>query len=894
MKLLARLFSKSPSPSALPERGAMLRAGSTNPSADAAPHAGEEALRVAAIQELPDGEELRGLAGFGAATADTANPAPPAVQRAARMRMARLIDTDAIDFPAYCDEARGRPEMLSVAALCQDANRLAQALASIQDPEQIARLVVESPSSRLRQLAAESMQDPVQLRRLLAQVRGKDKNVYKILKHKCDALNAEERKREEIRNEIAAICAALERHSHRSYDPQYPAVFEHHKARWLALPEPPAADLDQRARTAIERCAQVIDAHLSQLARQADAAAARKAAVEREEAAQQAARAAAAEQAEAQARARQEAAATREAEERQRAEQRAAEERLSRQIGSLIRMANAALRDGATQRAAGLRRSIEQKLPAAGLPAHLSRQVEQLDEKLAELKQWKDYAVAPKRIELIGEMEALIGSTQEPTALAERIKSLQQDWRTISRGIVSEATEEWERFHRASQAAYEPCREHFEAQAKLRQQNLERRQAVLARVLAFEAAQNVDHPDWRLMASVLSEAPQEWRRCSPVDRDAGRAIQEPFEEALRRLQARLDGWHGSNVADKQSLIKRARHVLTLDDGREAIDAVKRLQVLWKETGPAPAAQSQALWNEFREVCDSVYQKRQQAHAEYTAGLEANKSKAIALCEQVEQVAGSSGAALLEATVKIPEWCEAYQALDEMPRTETRALQERFERAIDLCKTRIAQQKVRDTEQAFKNLWEAARAIHAFEWAMWRDAESSEREALKQAADSLIAGTQLWPKGGLKALKDALARSDSGGDADIEAREKALRMLCVRAEIQSDTATPAEDESLRRQHQVQRLTQAMGQGLGAGGQEWDAMVLEWIGIGAVAPEVHESLRQRFTRCWERKPMGEAPPTAWKEDEGARRKSRDPRDENPRARGRDRPKVASRRG
>src|SRR5579859_6981381 len=196
MKLLARLFSKSPSPSALPERGAMLRAGSTNPSADAAPHAGEEALRVAAIQELPDGEELRGLAGFGAATADTANPAPPAVQRAARMRMARLIDTDAIDFPAYCDEARGRPEMLSVAALCQDANRLAQAPAS--------------------------MQDPVQLRRLLAQVRGKDKNVYKILKHKCDALNAEERKREEIRNEIAAICAALERHSHRSYDPQYP------------------------------------------------------------------------------------------------------------------------------------------------------------------------------------------------------------------------------------------------------------------------------------------------------------------------------------------------------------------------------------------------------------------------------------------------------------------------------------------------------------------------------------------------------------------------------------------------------------------------------------------------------------------------------------------------
>ncbi|HSZ08253.1 MAG TPA: DUF349 domain-containing protein [Steroidobacteraceae bacterium] len=894
MKLFARLFDKPrASPPTLPERIAILEAGSPDTIVDTALHAGEETLRLAAIGKLPDGEVLRGLAGFGASSAGTASASPPAVERAARTRMAQLIDAGAIDFEAYCDGARSRPDMLSVVALCQGADRLPQALASIQDPEQIAQLVVESPSSRLRQLAAESIRDPEQLRQLIPRVRNKDKNVYRILKQKCDVLNAEERKQEEIRNEIAGICAALERHSHRSYDPQYPTVFEHHKTRWLSLPEPPAADIDQRARAAIERCRQVIDAHLQQLANQAAAEAAVQSALELKEQEQQAARAAAAEQAEAQARAQQEAAAIRDAEEKQRAEQRAAEEQAFRQVGGLIRMANAALRDGGTQRAAGLRRSIDQKLPAAALPTYLSRQIEQLDEKLKELKQWKDYAVAPKRLELIGEMEALIGSSEGPVALAERIKSLQQDWRTISRGIVSEATEEWERFHRASQAAYQPCREHFEAQAKLRQQNLEKRQAVLERLLAFEAAQNVDKPDWRLLASVLGEAPQEWRRCFPVDRDAGRTVQEPFDEALRRLQAKLDTWHESNVSDKQSLIKRARHLLTLEDGREAIDAVKRLQLLWKETGPAPAAQSQSLWNEFREVCDSVYQKRQQAHAEYTSGLEANKSKAIALCEEIERVAASSGAALLEATAKIPEWRETFEALDEMPRTEARGLQDRFERAVESCKARIEQQRVRDTEQSFRNLFEAARSIHAYEWAVLRDAEPSEREALKQAAESFIAGTQPWPKGGLKAVKDVLAASDSGSEIDIESREQALRMLCVRGEIQSDTATPAEDEGLRRRHQVQRLTQAMGQGIGGDAGDWDAMALEWVRIGAIAPDVHENLRQRFMRCWEKRPMGDAAPTAWQGDEGNKRKSHDHRGEQTRSRGRDGSKVANRR-
>jgi Domain of Unknown Function (DUF349) len=895
MKLFSRLFSKTPpSPPTLEERIAILNAGSADLLAETALHGKEENLRAAAIDKLPDGEALRGLAGFGSSIAGTAITHPPEVERAARARMARLIDEGTINFSAYCDSARNQPEMFAVAAICKDPSRLPQALASIQDPAQVAKLVVENPSSRLRQLAAESIRDPAQLRQLLPQVRNKDKSVYKILKQKCDALNAEDRKAEEIRNEIAAVCAALERHSHRTYDSLYSSGFEHLKTRWHALTTPAATDIEQRAREAIKRCEEVIDTNLRQLAQRAAEEAAQKGALELKEQAREAARVAAAAQAEAQARAQEEAAAIRNAEEKQRAEQRAAEEQLFRQIGSLIRMANAALRDGGTQRAAGLRRSIDQKLPAAALPTYLSRQIQQLDEKLHELKQWKDYAVAPKRLELIAEMEALIGSTQEPKALAERIKLLQQDWRTISKGIVSEAAEEWQRFQQAASAAYQPCREHFEAQATLRLQNLDKRKAVLERLLAFEATQNVENPDWRLLASVLSEAPQEWRRCFPVDREAGRAVQEEFEVSMGRLQAKLEAWHEGNVSDKQSLIKRARHLLTQEDSREAIDAVKRLQLLWKETGPVPSAQSQSLWNEFREVCDAVYQKRQQAYAEYASGLEANKLKAMALCEEIERVAALSGTALLEAAAKIPEWRDAYQALDEMPRTEARGLQDRFERAIELCKTQMAQQRVRVTEQCFRNLFEAERSVNNYEWAVLQGAESSERESLKQAAESLIAGAQQWPRGGLKAIKDTLARTGSDSPVDLEAREKALRILCVRGEIQSETLTPAEDEALRREHQVQRLTQAMGQGISVDDGQWDAMALDWVRIGAVAPDLHQSLRDRFIRSWEKRPMDSASPATLPiDDHSAKRDSHDQRAEHTRRQGRDGSKVGNRR-
>jgi len=853
MKLFSRFFPKAPpSPPTLEERIATLNEESPDLLLGTALGADEEALRAAAIHKLPDGDALRKLAGTSG-LAGAGDAVPAVLRQAAQARLAELIDEGTIDFPAFCRLAENRSVMFSVAALCKDNARLPQALASVDDPIQAAQLVVESPSSRLRQLAAQRVEDPARLRQLLKQVGSKDKNVYKILKQKCDALNAEHRRAAEFASEVDALCAALERHSRRTYDTLYTSAFEQLDRRWRSLGAQVDANAEERGNQAIDRCREVIAAHLRQVAEEAALQAAQQGARDARERARQAARETASAQADADARLRKEAAAIREAAETALAEKRAAEEQIFRQIGGLIRKANGALGDGNTQQAAGLRRAIEEKLSsAAAVPAHLTRLLQQLDDKLNELKQWKDYAVAPKRIELIEEMEALIGSMDEPKALSERIKLLQQEWRTISKGIVSDASADWERFHRASQAAYQPCREYFEAQAKLRQQNLDERKALLERLTAFESTQNADNPDWRLLASVLREARQEWRQHFPVDREAGQAVQKEFEESTGRLQARLDAWHEGNVADKQSLIKRARHLLTQEDSREAIDAVKRLQILWKETGPAPRDQDQPLWNEFRELCDAVYQKRQQAYTEYMAGLEAVKLKAVALCEEAEQVAALPGAALLGEGAKLAELRTAFDALDEMPRTEARGLQARFERALRSCEAQMAEQRTRDAEESFTNLFEADRHIRAYEWAAVQNAGVSELEMLKGAAETFIAGVQHWPKGGLQAVTEKLAKAGSASGTDSAARERALRILCVRAEIHGETPTPPEDEALRREYQVQRLVQGMGQGSHVEDGDWDAMAFEWIRIAAVSPAVHETLQSRFMRCRAKKP------------------------------------------
>ena len=87
------------------------------------------------------------------------------------------------------------------------------------------------------------------------------------------------------------------------------------------------------------------------------------------------------------------------------------------------------------------------------------------------------------------------------------------------------------------------------------------------------------------------------------------------------------------------------------------------------------------------------------------------------------------------------------------------------------------------------------------------------------------------------------------DVDLVANEEALRTLCVRGELLAGVETPAEDLERRREYQMRRLVQSMGQGVQADPSDLGALVLEWLCIGPVEPSTQERLHARFQRCVE---------------------------------------------
>jgi len=711
-----------------------------------------------------------------------------------------------------------------------------------RDAQVIARLVLEGTSTKIRQLAAEAIEDDAQLGELIRQTRGgKDKSVYKILSRKREAQLAHQRQLEQLRAEISAVSAAIERHSHRPYDPSFTPTLERLEVRWHAVAARAELDVARGVQDATDRARAVIAGHFREVAAQVSREqAAAHAAAEAERLRQEEEKAAAT--------AAVEQARILEAERKTQAEKQEAHALAVRQIGGLIRKGLGALNDGSTGRAAGLRRAIAEKLPAASpLPGHLARQLQQLDAKLGELKDWKSFSVAPKQVELMEEMEALAtGSTLHATALAERIKSLQDEWRTLSKGAGETLEADWQRFQEAARKAYQPCREYFEAQAQVRRDHLQRREAVLEKLAAFEAAHNWEQPDWRTVSTALRDARQEWRQHSPVDRAAGKALQERFDAVMASLQSRLDVEYARNINEKKLLIERAQRLLASEDSRGAIDEVKELQRKWRVVGVVPRDSDRSLWEEFRQHCDALFQKREQQFAERTTQLDSNRSKAIVACEEVERIAALSGSELLESARKLPELRLAFEIIGEFPKGAGRELHRRFERAVEHCDKAVAQQQARDAERSWTNLFEAADTVRAYRLSIARSAQAAERDALRQAAEDHIARVAQWPKGGLAVIRGELTRDDAN---DLAANEAALRELCIRAEVFADRPTPPEDQPLRRAYQVQRLVRGMGQGATADEAQLDTLAIEWVGVGPTEEGTYRQLLERFRQCRE---------------------------------------------
>ncbi len=253
MSFLSRLFRTRATRPVTARPAAVLR------SAPVAKHA-PEAARAQGIAQLTDVASLIGTA---------ANAADSAMQRAAQRRLAQLIDAGTTSPEDVAARIGDQNLLLSVLSMAGDEGLAVRAIERLNDPALLCTLALEGATPRLRQLAAGQIADMPRLKQLLKACRGKDKNVYRIVKGKCDAFAAAEKQAAEQQAQIAVLAASIERQARKPCDRTFGPETEYFAGQWAAVEMQAPQDLAARVRQALAQCHDIVAGQQRLLAEQA-------------------------------------------------------------------------------------------------------------------------------------------------------------------------------------------------------------------------------------------------------------------------------------------------------------------------------------------------------------------------------------------------------------------------------------------------------------------------------------------------------------------------------------------------------------------------------------------------------------------------------------------------
>lgn len=468
--------------------------------------------------------------------------------------------------------------------------------------------------------------------------------------------------------------------------------------------------------------------------------------------------------------------------------------------------------------------------------------------RVRELQDWRRFATLPKQEELCEQMEALIEADLPAPELAQQIRRLQEEWKATGGSSSPEGQQLWERFRAAGDQAFARCRDYFNEQAQLREQNLQQRQVITQQLEQFVTTADWSQLELPGLEAIRSQARAEWQSAIPVNRRAGKAVEDQFEALMTALTEQIRAKQQANRQRKEAIVEQARELIDAEDAWEAAEQAKALQADWQTAGRAQASVDRRLWREFRKICDAIFERRDAMRNQTEQERDERLVVAQGLCEQAEALLDETEVAAAELESRLAVLQADFEALQPLPRAQAGALNQRLRAVERKVADRLRHKQEAREQQALSAARERAELCNALEQAVLTAAVESVEEWQQRWQALAAAPADLQAK-----LENRWRRAVAAAegvqvftDEELAAHLEECWDLCLWMEILAGQDSPAEEQSRRLGVQVQRLAD----GLAGGGQQplaaqVRAVEAEWLAAGPMpATEQTQALRTRF--------------------------------------------------
>jgi exonuclease SbcC len=526
----------------------------------------------------------------------------------------------------------------------------------------------------------------------------------------------------------------------------------------------------------------------------------------------------------------------------------------------------AALQEGELERALSLRDRLRHRLKTVrGVAEHkrlaLQEQLQGMQPRLEELRQWRHWGGANARQRLCSEIESLTDSVLSAEEVAARVRNARAAWKRIDHAEGPAAEALWQRFDEACTRAYKPYQRERRAQAARRVAHYDQKHALCLELDAFERDTDWKQVDWQVADQKVRKARERWRRIGSVPEKAQQSLAKNYHEILERLESHLGKERERELQRRRALIRAVERLATATDLRAAIREVKAAQAAWKPTVQASRQVEQSLWKQFRSACDAVFKHAREQRSAADAEEQANLERKTALCAELEALLGNADAEFAEIAQRFARSRSEWGDIGSIPRKLERSTQARYEALVKRFQQRRQQEARAAEELLLQGMSARSRLCQRLETEVLESTmDAVAQQGLAEEAGQAWQALETLEACYEKVLRKRLDLASRALGGENQARQSLLdglsgnlekRLeLCLQTEIATGIDSPAEFTQSRMQYQVARLAEAMQQKPTephSRHEQLRDLQIAWYQAGPAPLEAQASLEARFGRA-----------------------------------------------
>ncbi len=277
-----------------------------------------------------------------------------------------------------------------------------------------------------------------------------------------------------------------------------------------------------------------------------------------------------------------------------------------------------------------------------------------------------------KRKSIIARAEELINEVSVQKALNE-LQYLHRLWKEEAEPVAEEFRDStWEVFKEISNKIHERKSELL-AQIEVEQQKaLEKKNEIIAKLKDFASSkETVTHNYWQQAIKQVEQLRSEFLKLGNVPKKLSNQNWTEFKTALRAFNTKKNDFYKNlknsqhiNLEEKQKLISIAQDNMYSEDWDTAVPLFKKLQEDWKNIGHVPKNQTNKVWNDFRDACNTFFNNFREKNASTTDDWKQNYHQKKALLEELKQINDEEG-----SVEKIEQIKSSWDSIGKVPRNK---------------------------------------------------------------------------------------------------------------------------------------------------------------------------------------------------------------------------------